>query len=225
MIMNDKKVEKIKVLVIDDNLFYREGVVNVLKKDPQIEVIGEGVNGQEAVDKAISLEPDLILMDLYMPYLAGIEATKKIKVKKPEINVIMLTGSTEYEDLIKAIKAGAIGYLLKDSSRDKLIEAVYAGSRGEAVISSSIAPYLLDEFNKLAGEQPSDDQSQIVEQLTAREQEILKFMAQGLDNKTIAGTIYVGESTVKKHVSSILLKLQVENRIQAGVIAAKQGLV
>ncbi len=158
-----------------------------------------------------------------MPGIGGIAATERIIAQNPDIGIVMLTASNEYEDLVSAIKAGAIGYLLKDASKEKLIEAICAAAKKEAVISSSIAPFLLDEFKKIAGQK--QDSSQKVESLTEREQEILKLMAEGLDNKTIAGTIFVSEATVKNHVSNILAKLQVENRVQAGVIAAKEGLV
>lgn len=218
------KMDKIRVLIVDDNLFYREGIAKVLQEADSIEYVGEATNGKEAIEKIKELKPEVVLMDLQMPVIGGVAATRQITIENPDVSIMMLTISDSHLDLIDAIKAGAIGYLLKDTSKEKLIEAIAAAYRKEAIISPSIAPSLLDEFKKLANVKSADEDKK-TNTLTDREQEILKLMAEGLDNKAIAKTIFVSESTVKNHVSNILSKLQLQNRVQAGVLAAKEGLI
>lgn len=215
--------EKIRVLIVDDHIVLREGVKKVLTTEPIIEVVGEASNGNEAIQMADEFMPDVILMDLFMPGCGGVQAIQKIYSQSPHIRIVILTASGSRQDLIDGIKSGAIGYMVKDLSKEKLISAVKSAYRNEAIISSSVATDLLDEFKKLIGSKPASENKVAV--LSDREQEILKLMAEGLDNKAIAKKIFVSESTVKNHVSNILTKLQLENRVQAGVLAAKEGLV
>lgn len=215
--------EQIRVLVVDDHLILREGILTILQAEPSIEIIGEASNGSQAIEMAKELMPDVILMDLCMPQIGGIAATRMIYKDNPHIRVVILTVSDSSHDLVEAIKAGAVGYLIKDTAKEKLVEAVKAAYKREAVISSSIAIDLLDEFKKLVEQKRETAGKTGV--LSQRETEILRLMAQGLDNKAISKKIFASESTVKNHVSNILTKLQLENRVQAGVLAAKENLI
>jgi len=215
---------KIKVLIADDHLIAREGALSMLSGSSLIEVIGEAEDGTEAARKAEELMPDVILMDLKMPGLDGVLATQEIITINPNVKILVLTVSEDKQDLVKAVKAGARGYLLKDVKKSDLIKAIEAVYKGESIINPAMAADLLEEFRNLSQEAENKHTS-IASKLTGKEQEVLKLLAEGLDNKEIAKSLFVSESTVKKHVSNILSKLQLENRIQAGVLAAHEGFV
>jgi len=216
--------EKIKVLVVDDTLIAREGIISILSDTSLINIVGEAEDGNEAVRMAEELMPDVILMDLKMPGLDGVSATEHIKTVNPNVKILILTVSEDKQDLVRAVKAGASGYLLKDVKKDEFIKAIKAVHNGESIINPAMAADLLEEFRNLSKESEKRPTS-LTSKLTIKEQEVLKLLAEGLENKEIAKKLLSSESTVKNHVSNILSKLQFENRVQAAVLAAYEGLI
>ena len=204
----------ISVLIADDHPFVRHGLRTYLETLDDMDVAGEAADGAEAVELAGRLLPDVVLMDLVMPELDGIEATRRIKAASPATKVIALTSFDDDEKVFPAIKAGAAVYLLKDVRPAELAEAVRKASRGEALLAPSVAAKLMQE---VAGERPSSG-------LTDRELEVLRLIARGLPNKQIAQELVVSEKTVKTHVSNILAKLHLADRTQAALYAVREGL-
>ncbi len=213
-------MEKIRVLIADDHPFYREGVRTMLRATPDIEIIGEAANGEDTVAQAERLQPDVILMDLKMPGMGGIEATRRILHTSPHIGVLVLTMFEADETVFAAMRAGARGYLLKDADQDELIRAIQAVSRGEAIFSPAIAQRLVHYFAALR--RTAADLT--FPELTDREREILHLIAQGHSNTEIADQLLVSLKTVRNHVSNIYSKLQVADRAQAIVRARAAGL-
>jgi len=205
----------ISVLIADDHPFVRHGLRTYLETLEDMDVAGEAADGAEAVELAGRLLPDVVLMDLVMPELDGIEATRRIKAASPATKVIALTSFDDDEKVFPAIKAGAAGYLLKDVRPAELAEAVRKASRGEALLAPSVAAKLMQE---VAGERPA------ASGLTDRELEVLRLIARGLPNKQIAQELVVSEKTVKTHVSNILAKLHLADRTQAALYAVREGL-
>jgi len=211
--------ETIRVLVVDDHVVVREGLCALITARPDMEVVGEAADGIEAVLKARSQQPDVILMDLAMPRRGGIEATQQIKQENANARILVLTSFAEDKNVFLAIKAGAQGYLLKDSSSRDLIEAIRAVYQGELSLQPSIALKVIRELSR-----PTD--LPLAEQpLTGREVEVLKLVAQGLSNQEIAEKLVISERTVTTHVSNILAKLHLANRTQAALYAIREGLV
>jgi len=202
-------------MIADDHAVVRQGLKMFLSLDPTLEIIGEASNGKEALENARLLKPDVILMDLLMPVMNGIEATAAIKRELPDTEVIALTSVLEDASVIGAIRAGALGYLLKDTKAEELIQAIKAASEGQVQLSPQAAARLMREVR--APESP--------EALTERETEVLRLLAQGHSNKEVAHLLTIGEKTVKTHVSSILAKLNVSSRTQAALYAVRIGLV
>ncbi len=213
----------IKILLVDDHALFRKGLVSLLEDLPEFKVVGEASNGCEAIEAAKTLEPDLIFMDINMPECDGLEATKKIKEILPFIKIVMLTASEEDQFLFEAMKIGAQGYLLKDLELKQFLELLQTISKGEAILSSTMATKIFKEFNKNENESKTADSS--VDELTDRETTILKYVAEGLLNKEIADQLGISENTVKIHLRNILEKLHLKNRIQAAVYAVRQGIV
>jgi DNA-binding NarL/FixJ family response regulator len=211
---------KIRVLIADDHAFYREGVCSMLGTVEEVEVAGEAATGEDTVAMAIEDKPDVILMDIKMPGLSGIEATRRILSKCPMIGILMVTMYEDDDSVFAAMRAGARGYLLKDADRDELVRAVAAVSRGEAIFSPAIAERLIHYFAAL----PSRASVLAFPELTDREREILGFIAQGYNNVDIADKLVLSLKTVQNHVSSIYTKLQVADRAQAILRAQKAGL-
>lgn len=211
---------KIRVLIADDHVFYREGVCTMLGTVEEFEVAGEAATGEDTVAMAIKDKPDVILMDIKMPGLSGIEATRRILNKCPTIGILMLTMYEDDDSVFAAMRAGARGYLLKDADRDELVRAVAAVNRGEAIFSPAIAQRLIHYFTAL----PSRSSVLAFPELTDREREILGFIAQGYNNMEIADKLVLSLKTVQNHVSSIYTKLQVADRAQAILRAQKAGL-
>jgi NarL family two-component system response regulator LiaR len=211
-------MDRISVLIADDHAMVRQGLRNFLDLHEDIEVVGEATNGVEAVDQVRQLLPDVVLMDLVMPEMDGIEATRKIRAISPDTQVIVLTSFAEDEKVFPSIKAGALGYLLKDVSPTDLIKAIQAARRGEAQLHPEIARKLMDEFS-------SRPREPIPEELTERELDVLRLVARGLTNREIAQKLVISEKTVKTHVSNILGKLRLSDRTQAAIYALRQGLV
>ena len=213
-------MDPIHVLIADDHPFYREGVRTMLHTAPNIEIIGEAANGEDTIAQAERLQPDVILMDLKMPGMGGIEATRRILQTSPHIGVLVLTMFEADETVFAAMRAGARGYLLKDADQEELIRAIKAVSRGEAIFSPAIAQRLIHYFAAL---RPTAADLAFPE-LTDREREILHLIAQGHSNTDIAGQLLVSLKTVRNHVSNIYSKLQVADRAQAIVRARAAGL-
>ena len=205
----------IRVLITDDHGVVRQGLRMYLGLDPELEVVGEAANGEEALRMARELEPDVVLMDLLMPVMDGIAATGKIRAELPEVEVIALTSVLEDASVSGAVRAGAIGYLLKNTEADDLGRAIKAAADGQVQLAPEAAVRLMREVR--APESP--------EPLTQRETEVLKLVARGKANKQISHILSIGEKTVKAHVSSILAKLGVQSRTQAALYALRIGLV
>src|SRR5271157_3273583 len=187
----------IRLLIADDHGIVRKGIKALLATEKDMQVVGEAENGAEAVQKAATLRPDVVLMDLVMPEMDGIEATRRITAEQPETRILVLTSFAADDKVFPAVKAGALGYLLKDSTPDQLLEAIRQVHRGEPSLEPSIARKVLQELSGGAGKQTTDP-------LTEREMEVLRLIAQGLSNKEIAAKIFVAEWTVRSHVSNIL---------------------
>ncbi|MBA2454769.1 MAG: response regulator transcription factor [Chloroflexia bacterium] len=215
MLNNDPQSQTITVLIADDHTLFREGVASLLERNSDIALTGEAATGEEAVRLAGELLPDIVLMDLKMPGMGGIESTRTIVGRNPHIGVIMLTMYEDDESVFSALKAGARGYVLKDADRGALLRAIRAVARGEALLGPSIAQRLLEQFNPPA---PFDE-------LTPRELDVLRLIAQGLRNREIAERLFISEKTVGNHISNIFSKLQVADRSQAILRAFRGGLV
>jgi DNA-binding NarL/FixJ family response regulator len=213
----------IKVLIADDHVFYREGVRAFLENEPDIEVVGEAGNGEEALAKAVELKPDVILMDLKMPGMNGIEATRRIFETDSEIGVLALTMFDDDDSVFAAMRAGARGYLLKDAGKNQVIRAIVAVKGGEAIFSPAIAGRMIKFFSAPAPVAPSKQSEEFAE-LTEREFEILELLASGQNNKEISNRLSLSVKTVQNYVSSILAKLQVADRVQAIMRAREAGM-
>lgn len=219
---------KIRVLLADDQDIIRTGLTIILNHQADIEVVGQAADGLEAVDFAKRLHPDVILMDIKMPHLNGIQATRQIVAALPKTQIIILTTYDTDDWVFDGIRAGAIGYLLKDTSGDNLAEAVRGALRGESQIDPTVARKVLREFQQLATRRaapPPVREDEPLERLTDREEEVLKLLAEGLANKEIAQQLSLSEGTVKNHISAILTKLHANDRTQAVLTALKRGLV
>lgn len=209
-------MDPIRVLLVDDHQLFRRGVASLLSGREDIEVVGEANNGAEAVERARELMPDVILMDIKMPRLDGIAATKQLKTEIPYVRIMMLTVSETDEDLFEAIKAGASGYLLKNVDPEYLIASVQQVQRGEVPIAPTMAAKILRELTAPA--------ETTVQALTGRERQVLELLAGGLANKEIAFQLKISENTVKNHLRNILEKLHLQNRVQAALYAVRMGL-
>ena len=214
--------EPIRVVVVDDQELFRRGLTMLLGVEDDIEVVGEAGDGIVASDLAATAVPDVVLMDVRMPRRSGIEACLTIKEIAPTARIIMLTVSDEEADLYEAVKNGASGYLLKDSSIDEVAQAIRVVADGQSLISPSMAIKLLDEFKQMSR---SDRQQVPTPRLTERELEVLKLVAQGLNNREIAKRLFISENTVKNHVRNILEKLQLHSRMEAVMYAVKEKLL
>jgi NarL family two-component system response regulator LiaR len=205
----------IRIVIVDDHSVVRRGLRMFLSDDPELEIVGEARDGAEAVTQVRDLHPDVVLMDLLMPGMDGITATGIIRSEQPDTEVIALTSVLEDASVVGAVKAGAIGYLLKDTRADELCRAIRAAAAGQVQLSPQAAARLLREVR--APESP--------EMLTARETDVLRLVAEGKANRQIGADLAIGENTVRTHVSSILAKLGVQSRTQAALYAAQIGLV
>jgi Response regulator containing a CheY-like receiver domain and an HTH DNA-binding domain len=216
--------EAIRVLIVDDHALFRRGLEMVLRQEVDITVVGEASGGTEAVEAAVDSTPDIVLMDVRMPRGSGIDACTAIKSAVPSAKIIMLTISDEEADLYEAIKAGAMGYLLKEISIEEVASAIRAVSGGQSLISPSMASKLLNEF-ALMIKRTDNGQQVPAPRLTAREMEVLRLVAQGLNNRDIAKELFISENTVKNHIRNILEKLQLHSRMEAVVYAVREKLL
>lgn len=216
-------IEPISVLLVDDHTLFRSGVRSLLQRNPRFAVVGEASDGIDGVKRAMQLKPDVILLDLHMPGMTGVETLELILQGWPEAAVIMLTVSEEGEDLATALQAGARGYLIKNIDADYLQRAIERAANGESVLAESMAAKLVAQLQKQREPRPAAPPSEL-DKLTPREREILACLARGESNKLIARVLDLAESTVKIHVQNILKKLGLSSRVQAAVFAVEQGL-
>jgi DNA-binding NarL/FixJ family response regulator len=212
----------IRVLVVDDQELFRRGLTMLLGVEPDIEVVGEAADGAAAATLAAGSAPDVVLMDVRMPRQSGIEACAAVKEAAPQARIIMLTVSDDEADLYDAVKSGASGYLLKDSSIEEVAQAIRVVADGQSLISPSMAIKLLDEFKQMAR---TDRQAVPTPRLTERELEVLRLVAQGLNNREIAKQLFISENTVKNHVRNILEKLQLHSRMEAVMYAVREKIL
>jgi two-component system NarL family response regulator len=217
-------MDRIKVLIVDDHRVVREGLSAILKSKENIQVLGEAQDGQEAVEKARSLLPDVILMDVSMPKMTGVEATRIIKREFPHIGIIALTMYEEQQYIFDLVRAGATGYLLKDSDSDQIVKAIQSVYRGDSLIHPAVASKILAEFS-LMTQKKGKKSSWVEHDLTEREITVLRLVADGKTNKEIANNLDLSEKTVKNHVRNIFHKLQVYDRTQAAILAIRKGLI
>jgi DNA-binding NarL/FixJ family response regulator len=219
---SDRELEELRVLLVDDHDLFRTGLKNLLEEHG-VQVVGEAPNGQTALRLVPELVPDVVIMDLNMPGLSGVETTRHLTGMAPLARVVVLTISVDDDDVMDAVMAGACGYLLKDSSIDELLTGIRAAADGESLISPQIAVKVLQ---RLRSQGKSEDAAETIRaELSDREIEVLKLIANGKDNAEIARELFISPKTVKNHISNILMKLQIENRIQAAVYAVRSGIV
>jgi NarL family two-component system response regulator LiaR len=210
--------EAIRVLIADDHAILRKGIRALLSTEPDIEVVGETADGLETVAQAVTLHPDVVLMDLVMPKMDGIEATRRITAEQPEVRILVLTSFAADDKVFPAIKAGALGYILKDSGPADLVQAIHQVHLGQPSLEPAIALRMLQELSHPSQRPAGPDP------LSEREMEVLRLLAQGKSNREIAEQLVITELTVRTHVSNILSKLHLVNRTQAALYALKEGL-
>ncbi|MBE9541776.1 MAG: response regulator transcription factor [Proteobacteria bacterium] len=218
-------MDKARVLIVDDHTLFREGMKALLSRQESVDIVGEAGSGAEGIEKAIDLSPDVVLMDLNMPDMTGIEAIKRILEVKPDIKILMLTVSEDDEDLFSAVKAGAMGYLLKNVDSEHLVDSVHQVARGEATVSAALTDKIFAEFRAMSSRGEDKKVSSPKDLLSKRENEILIHVSQGESNKEIANALNIAESTVKIHVQNILKKLNLSSRVQAAVYAVEKNML
>jgi DNA-binding NarL/FixJ family response regulator len=217
-------VSAVRVLVVDDQALFREALGTLLDARPEVEVVGEAGDGHQALERAGELAPDVVLMDLHMPVLDGIAATRRLRVEQPGVRVLALTTFADDEDVFAALRAGALGYLLKDVSADRLVEAVQAAARGESVLQPSVAAKVVARFAQL-DDAPRARPQPLVVPLSDRELDVLRLLADGRSNREIATALFLAEGTVKNHVTNVLAKLGARDRTQAALRARALDLL
>jgi DNA-binding NarL/FixJ family response regulator len=210
----------VRVLVADDQALFREALTTLLEVQAGIEVVGEAANGEEAVRSSAELRPDVVLMDLRMPVLDGIAATARLRAEQPAVRVLALTTFDDDEDVFAALRAGAVGYLLKDVTSARLVEALVAAEQGETVLQPSVAAKVVARVARLPQDAPPTEHP-----LSDREVEVMRLLAEGRSNREIAGALFLAEGTVKNLVTSVLSKLEVRDRTQAALRARDLGIL
>lgn len=217
-------MNRIKILLVDDQPLFREGLRTLLSVHLDFEVVGEAANGEEAIKLARSLLPLVVLMDLQMPVLDGVAATRRLHEEQPDCRVIVLTTFDDDEMVFDGLRAGAVGYLLKDAPSEKLAEAIRVAARGETFLQPSVAAKVVAEFARLSRKTVATA-NPVIEPLSEREIEVLRLIAQGASNREIASALFLAEGTVKNHVTNILGKLEARDRTQAALKARDSGLI
>lgn len=218
-------MKKLRLLLVDDQALFREGLRTLLALQTDFEIAGEAANGEEAVALARKLVPDVVLMDLRMPVLGGVEATRRITAEAPAARVIVLTTFEEDEEVFAALRAGAAGYLLKASPSAKLCEAIRLAARGESLLEPSVAAKVVAEFARIGDREPRRSFPPLAEPLSIRERDVLRLLAEGRSNKEIAAELGIAEGTVKNHMSNVLGKLGALDRTQAALRARELDLI
>jgi DNA-binding NarL/FixJ family response regulator len=213
----------IKILLADDQALFREGLHLLLSTQPDFEVVAEATNGEEALQLAHKFRPQIVLMDMRMPILNGVEATRRLRETQPDCRVIVLTTFDDDALVFEGLRAGAVGFLLKAVSTSRLLEAIRAVARGDSILAPSVTTKVVAEFARLANQTPSPPA--LVNPLSERELEVLRLVAKGATNRTIAATLFIAEGTVRNHLTNILSKLDVTDRTQAALKAKELGLV
>jgi DNA-binding NarL/FixJ family response regulator len=213
--------DRVRVMLVDDDDLMRAGLRSVLSSDESIEVIGEAGDGREAVERIRELAPELVLMDIRMPHVDGISATREVLAATPDVKVVVLTTFEQDDYIFDALSAGASGFLLKRTQPEELIAAIHTVAAGDSLLSPSVTRRVID---RMAGQPTPVDTSRRLDELTPREREVLELMARGLSNREIAKRFVIEESTVKTHVKRILMKLRLRDRVQAVIFAYENGL-
>jgi DNA-binding NarL/FixJ family response regulator len=214
----------VRVLLADDQALFREALATLLGARPEVVVVGEAGDGAQALARSAELQPDVVLMDLHMPVLDGIAATRRLRVEQPGVRVLALTTFDDDEDVFAALRAGAVGYLLKDVTSERLVEALLAAVRGESVLQPSVAAKVVARFAALA-EEPRPRPQPLVVPLSERELGVLRLLAEGASNREIAAALFLAEGTVKNHVTNVLAKLGARDRTQAALRARALELI
>ncbi len=209
----------VRVLLVDDQALFREALGTLLSVRPEVVVVGEAENGDEAVRRAAVLRPDVVLMDLHMPVLDGIAATRRLRAEQPDVRVLALTTFDDDEDVFEALRAGAVGYLLKDVTSQRLVEALLAAVRGESVLQPSVAAKVVARFATLIDQAAPPRPQPLIVPLSDRELSVLRLLADGRSNREIATNLFLAEGTVKNHVTNVLAKLSARDRTQAALRA------
>jgi DNA-binding NarL/FixJ family response regulator len=215
----------VRVLVVDDQTLFREALTTLLEVHEEVEVVSAAADGAEALELVVTLRPDVVLMDLRMPVLDGVATTKRLRVEHPDVRVLVLTTFDGDDEVFPALRAGAVGYLLKDATASRLVEAVLAAARGESVLQPSVAAKVLARMSRLPDVADEPRPQPLVDPLTQRELEVLRALADGLSNREAAERLYLSEGTVKNHVTNVLAKLGVRDRTQAALRAHALGLL
>jgi DNA-binding NarL/FixJ family response regulator len=215
----------IKILIVDDQSLFREALKTLLNSEPEFEIVGDASNGEEALRMVLQHNPDVVLMDLRMPIMDGVESTRRIVQMDKNNKVIILTTFDDDENVFDGLRAGAVGYLLKDVSSEKLTEAIRAASQGEYFLVPSVTAKVVSEFSRISKPAPRSQENFLPDPLSPREIEIIRLVATGASNKEIAEKLVISEGTVKNHLSSILSKLSVRDRMQAVLKAKELGII
>jgi len=216
-------METVRLIIAEDEASLRENLAEILRSEETVDLLGCAADGEHALQLAMQFEPDVALMDIKMPRMNGIEATRRIKQVMPRVQVVIWTIYADDQNVFEALKVGAIGYLLKDSPPSEIVHGVHAAARGESLLHPAVAARLIQEFQRMRTEHAKA--SHLLAELTARELEILRMIAAGKRNKEIADALLITEKTVKNYISNILFKLQVNSRTEAALLAVRQGLV
>jgi DNA-binding NarL/FixJ family response regulator len=216
-------MERVRTLLAEDDPRLQQAFEELAHHEPSLDLLGVAGDGEHAVQLALQFEPQVVLMDIQMPRLNGIEATRRIKRAVPHVQVVIWTVFGDDQHVFEAIKAGAVGYLLKDSPTEEIVEGIHAAARGESLLHPAVAARVIQEFQRLRA--AAEDAPDLICELTARETEILRLMAEGKRNREIADALFLSEKTVKNYISSILFKLQVNSRTEAALLAVKRGLI
>lgn len=215
----------VRVLLVDDQALFREALATLLGVRADIDVVGEAANGDEALSRAAEVNPDVVLMDLRMPVLDGIAATRRMRAEQPQVRVIALTTFDDDEEVFAALRAGAVGYLLKDVSSARLVEAILAAARDESVLQPSVAAKVVARIAQLPDPDPQPRPQPLVVPLSDRELDVVRLLSQGRNNREIAAALFLAEGTVKNHVTNVLGKLGARDRTQAALRARALGLL
>jgi DNA-binding NarL/FixJ family response regulator len=216
-------MERIRTLLAEDDTRLQQAFEELVYHEPSIDLLGIASDGERAVQMALQFEPQAVLMDIQMPRLNGIEATRRIKRALPHVQIVIWTVFGDDQHVFEAIKAGAIGYLLKDSPAAEIVEGIHAAARGESLLHPAVAKRVIQEFQRMRA--AAENAPELICELTARETEILRLLAEGKRNREIADTLFLSEKTVKNYISNILYKLQVNSRTEAALLAVKRGLI